>query len=272
MERGHTMETEKINTEGIPETMLLALYTRAKESEKADHHIYDQKAIDLVKRLDYDFTKMGKEASMGNGVLARTILLDRMVSGYVLEHPDGVVVNVACGMDTRFYRVDNGRIRWYDLDLPVTVEARKRLLGEEDRVSLIAKSVLEDDTWADDIEKDSPVLFLVEGLTMYLDRNGVQKIFKGIRTHFHNATVFVEVASPYTVKNAVENTGEGSRQKYTWGIKNGRQLQKLLTGFQAVKSYSLMEGLREMYPIYNLLRFFPPLRKISNKIIVLRQG
>ena len=272
METKQKTHKDVINTEGIPEEMLYALYARAMESKRSDHHIYDKKAIEVVERTDFDFSDQSKGAAMGNGVLARTILLDKMVADYVRQHPQGVVVNIACGMDTRFYRVDNGKIRWYDLDLPVTLDARKRLLGEEERVTMIGKSVLQDESWADDIQGKGPVLFIVEGLTMYMERNGVQKLFKEIRTHFKEAVVFVEVTSPYTVKNAVESTKEGSRQKYSWGIKNGRQLQKLLPGFRTLKSYTLMEGLQEMYPIYRVAKFFPPLRNISNKIIVLRQS
>jgi len=269
-EAGSMRERDKINTEGIPESMLHALYARAKESGRQDHHIYDEKAMELVERMDYDFSAAGQEIVMGRGVLARTILLDRMVSEYIERYPDASVVSMACGMDTRFYRVDNGRIRWYDLDLPVTIEARDRLLGAQERVLRIAESAMED-TWPEKVDTKGPVLIVAEGLSMYLDRQGVQKIFKIIRTHFTQAEVFLEAASPYTVKNAVENTGEGSRPKYTWGVKNGRQLQKMLTGFRAVKSVSLMEGLKEMYPAYHIIRLFPPMRNISNKIIVLRQ-
>lgn len=265
------MEREKISAEGIPESMLYALYGRAKESQRQDHHIYDEKAIELVGRMDYDFSAEGREIVMGKGVLARTILLDKMVSKYVKKYPDASVVSMACGMDTRFYRVDNGRIRWYDLDLPATIEARERLLGTEERVVKIAKSAM-DDTWPEGVEAaGGHVLIVAEGLSMYLDRQGVQKIFKIIRTHFAQAEVFLEAASPYTVKNAVENTPEGSRPKYSWGVKDGRQLQKMLTGFRAVKSVTLMDGLKEMYPVYQLARFFPPMWNISNKIIVMRQ-
>lgn len=67
--------------------------------------------------MNYDFSMADKDALMGNGVLARTILLDRMVKQFIDENPKGTVVNIACGLDTRFYRVDNGSVRWYNLDL-----------------------------------------------------------------------------------------------------------------------------------------------------------
>ena len=102
METKQKTHKDVINTEGIPEEMLYALYARAMESKRSDHHIYDKKAIEVVERTDFDFSDQSKGAAMGNGVLARTILLDKMVADYVRQHPQGVVVNIACGMDTRF--------------------------------------------------------------------------------------------------------------------------------------------------------------------------
>lgn len=264
------METEKISAEQIPAPLLHGLYARAKESKRENHYIYDRKAIDLVDRLDYDFAARAGDVVMGNGAIARTILLDKMVKGYVEAHPDACIVNIACGLDTRFYRVDNGAIRWYDLDLPEVIEARRRLFGKQERVAMIPKSVLED-TWAEDVDAGGPVLFIVEELSMYLDQQKVQNILRTIETHFKQAEVFMEVTAPYTVKNAVKKTEEGTVHKYSWGIKNGRRLQRLAPGFRAVESVTLMEGLMEMNPKYKIIRHLPPFRNIANKIIVLRQ-
>ncbi len=264
------MQMDKISAEQIPAPMLHVLYARAKESKRENHYIYDQKAMELVERLDYDFTREAGDVFMGNGAIARTILLDKMVKEYVQANPGACIVNIACGMDTRFYRVDNGTIRWYDLDLPEVIEVRKRLFGEQERVVMIPKSVLEE-SWVEDVEAQGPILFIIEELSMYLDKQKVGKIFRMIGSHFKQAEVLIEVTAPYTVKNAVKKTEEGTVHKYTWGVKNGRQLQRLATGFKAVKSVTLMEGLKEMYPKYKVLRYLPPFRSIANKIIVLRQ-
>lgn len=263
---------EKISAEGIPESMLRTIYAMANESRREKPYLYDAKTVELAGRLEagsLDEAEI-KSSFMGKGALARAILLDKMVARYVKKHPDARVINLACGMDTRFYRVDNGRIRWYDLDLPDTIEVRKRLLQEDERVSMIGKSAL-DDSWAEEVEGEGPVLILAERLTMYLDRAKIQKIFGIIRRRFSEAEVFVEIASPYTVKNTYENVDGNSRPKYTWGAKSGKALVSITTGFKAVRDVSLMEGLKKMNPSYYLLKFFPPLRRLSNKVAVLRR-
>ena len=65
---------EKIKITGVPETMIQTLYARAKETKKSDAKIMDEIAVEIVEKLDYDFTKADKDSTMANGVIARTIV------------------------------------------------------------------------------------------------------------------------------------------------------------------------------------------------------
>ena len=98
-------DMEKVKIHGVPETMLQTLFARAAHSQKKEHKFYDAKAIEIVKQLDYDFSKAEKDAAMSSGVIARTIVLDHLVQQYLIAHPGAVVVNIACGLDTRCYRM-----------------------------------------------------------------------------------------------------------------------------------------------------------------------
>jgi O-methyltransferase involved in polyketide biosynthesis len=83
---------------GAAETMLQSFYARAQYSKKKNHKIYDAKAVEIVERIDYDFTSAGKDTTMSGGVIARTIVLDELVNKFIAENPDCVVVNIACGL------------------------------------------------------------------------------------------------------------------------------------------------------------------------------
>lgn len=272
---------KKIEMTGVPETMIQTLYARAMESKREGHLIYDKKAMEIVKEMDYDFTKAKEDAMMRNGVVARTIVLDELVQNYVTAHPNAVVINIACGLDTRFYRVDNGKLRWFNLDLPVTIEVRKKFLEETGRVSVLPYSAM-DEAWAEEVHKTlnaetdldnetRPTLVIIEGLTMYLSQEDVQKIFTIIRKHFTAATVLVETMSPFVVKHIKEKSIEASKAKFTWGVKNGRILAKELPGFEPVKDVSLVEGMKKLYPIYGIIGKIPAVRNISNQIIELKE-
>lgn len=109
---------EKVNVTGVPETMVQTLYARAKETKKQNAKIKDEIAVELVEKLDYDFSIADKDNAMNYGVIARTIVLDWMVEQYLKKHENTVVVNIACGLDTRCYRMKGKYLRWYNVDLP----------------------------------------------------------------------------------------------------------------------------------------------------------
>ena len=124
---------EKIKLSGVPETMLQTIYARAKESGGRGT-IHDTKAEEIVGKLDYDFTLAEKDTAMHSGVIARTIVLDRLTKAWLGAHPGAVVVNIACGLDTRCYRM-SGYAHWYNLDLPETMAVREKLLPESGTIS-----------------------------------------------------------------------------------------------------------------------------------------
>ncbi len=234
---------EKITLTGVPETMLQTVFARAQETQKQNHKIVDEKAVDLVSRLDYDFSLAQKDKTMSNGVIARTLVLDRMVNKYLNEHPGAVVINLACGLDTRCYQMQ-GYSHWYNLDLPEVVALREKLLPEEGVITQIADSAMETH-WASCIAADGkPVLVILEGLTMYLTEPDVKQIFAIIAAHFPDVTVFVETMTPFIVKAVKEKSIEGSHAKFTWGVKDGKTLAALLTDFTFLEEHSLVEAWR----------------------------
>lgn len=260
----------KIDITGVQETMLQTLYARAKESEKEQHCIYDEKAIEIVKRLDYDFSMAEKDSAMSSGVIARTVVLDRLVQEYLTSHQNTVVINIACGLDTRCYRMKGKYSRWYNIDLPGTMRIRERFFEEEDTIYQIARSAM-DESWADEIVyHNEPVLVIIEGLTMYLSEKDVKEIFAIIEKRFKKPTVFMEAMSPMVVKMVKEKSIEGSQAKFTWGIKNGKKLEQLIPHFHNKEDVSLVEGMKVFMPIYRVIGKLPFVRNISNKIIVMQ--
>ena len=259
---------EKIKLSGVPETMLQTVYARAKESGGRGA-IHDAKAEELIEKLDYDFFLADKDTAMRSGVIARTIVLDKLTKSWLAKHPGAVVINIACGLDTRCYRM-SGYAHWYNLDLPETMAVREKLLPESGSISQIAMSAMDD--WGGEIkEQNVPVLIVIEGLTMYLNAKDVQQIFAVISNRFEKAMVFAETMNPMIVRRFKEKSIEGSHAKFTWGVKNGAALSKLLPDFRFMEEHSLTEGMAVFTPIYKLLDRLPAVRNISNKIIVLEK-
>ena len=107
-------ERIKPTISGSAETMLQSFYARAQYSKSKHNKFYDAKAVELVDKIDYDFSTAARDSTMGKGVIARTVVFDELVKNFIEKNPDCTVVNIACGLDTRFYRMDNGKITWYN--------------------------------------------------------------------------------------------------------------------------------------------------------------
>ena len=88
---------EKIKLTGVEETMLQTVYARAKES-KGRGAISDKKAEEIINNIDYDFHLADTDKAMHNGVISRTIVLDKLVINWLKNNPEAVIVNIACGV------------------------------------------------------------------------------------------------------------------------------------------------------------------------------
>ena len=178
-------ERIKPTISGSAETMLQSFYARAQYSKSKHNKFYDAKAVELVDKIDYDFSTAARDSTMEKGVIARTVVFDELVKNFIEKNPDCTVVNIACGLDTRFYRMDNGKITWYNLDLPETIAIRNQIFEESGRVSTIGISAL-DPAWSKEVKVRGKMLFIIEGLSMYLTAEENGKILKIIKTEFAN--------------------------------------------------------------------------------------
>ena len=120
-------------------------------SKNSKNDFKDLKAEELIEYIDYDFSNAKKDIAMSGGIVARSVVFDELVGDFIHKNPTCTVVNIACGLDTRAYRMDNGKLTWYNLDLPETIEVRDSIYHEKGRISTIACSVL-DPKWTDQVK------------------------------------------------------------------------------------------------------------------------
>ena len=155
--------------------------------------------------------------------------------------------------------------------LPETMKIRSQFLTETGPVYQITKSAM-DDSYIDDIDYHGEnILVIIEGLTMYLCEKDIRKMFSIVEKSFQKVTVMVETMSPFVVKHMKEKSIEGSNAKFTWGVKNGKELQRIIPAFSVRQEISLVEGMKELMPIYHMIGKISIVQNISNKIIVLEK-
>ena len=115
----------------VAETLLIPLYYRAKESRRKNPILNDKVAEGLVDSLEYDYSRFDGAKLSEVGCVVRGWFFDRAVCRFIGKHADAVVVNVGCGLDTRFQRIGDGKAVFYDMDLPEVIALRRELIPEQ---------------------------------------------------------------------------------------------------------------------------------------------
>ncbi len=178
---------------GLEQTLLLPLWARAQESLRPDAIISDPGALELLRRIEFDPRPLREDWKSQLAVAIRTRLIDEAVLEFLARHDQALVVNLGAGLDCRFERIDDGRLLWYDLDLPEVIELRRELLGDRERVRTLAHSVFDTD-WMDAVREDGrAVLLVAEGLLMYFSRRRVRDLIRRLGRRFPGAEMLLEV-------------------------------------------------------------------------------
>ncbi|CDP88932.1 MULTISPECIES: class I SAM-dependent methyltransferase [Mycolicibacterium] len=153
----------------ISETALLTLHQRATEAARPDGIIEDPLAISLRDSLGYDYRCFGRTHQ---ATALRALAFDLATRSYLQAYPKATVVALAEGLQTSFWRLDNGELNWLSVDLEPIVALREQLLPSSDRLRHLAQSAL-DHSWMDQVDTTHGVLITAEGLFQYLERDAV---------------------------------------------------------------------------------------------------
>ncbi len=240
-------ETTNLDLSGVAETLLITLYIRAMESQHPDALRKDEKAVALVTQMGYDFSrieqiKMDEEDKVA--LILRNLEFDRYTRDFLARNPDAVTVHIGCGFDSRFERVDNGTVEWYDLDLPDVIELRRKLIGcEGGRYHLLGCSVF-DEAWLKAVSayQQRPFLFLAEGVFMYFEEAQVKSLIMTLLEHFPGAELVFDAYSPYLVwANNLRLSLTKFGARYHWGLKRGKDLESWDPGICLLDDWSYFD-------------------------------
>ena len=233
----------------VETTALIPVVIKASESLRKNPRVRDEIAVEMIQNLGIDTVPYDKFMSH-EGVIARTVMLDRMVKDFISKNPDAVIVNMGAGFDNRFSRMDNGKITWVDLDLPDSIELRKKVFPERDRVTMLPGSVL-DDAWCGEVKAaaekaGSKLLFLAEGLFMYLTLEEIGELLAVLKNNFPNGTLIAEQNNPLMVKNQkYHDTVKNTNAVFKSGTWSGQEIADLCDGINFVEEHSFNEEMKK---------------------------
>ncbi|MFX1535661.1 MAG: class I SAM-dependent methyltransferase [Promethearchaeota archaeon] len=243
------MEKEKIQLDEHGETSLIPLYCRALETQRPNPIIKDDKAVEMINRFDYDFSQLKVPTGTYITTCMRAKQYDNYVQSFLSNNPNGIIVSLGCGLDSRFNRVDNGKVEWFDLDLPNVIDIKRKFFQETERYHFIASSIM-DFEWMNPLSQlSSRFLFIAEGVFMYLHEEEVKTLVLKLQEMFPECELIFDAFSLATVKRvhrhpSLKKTGAGT----FWGLKDGQELEKWNNGIEFLEEwfFDQSEGVKQL--------------------------
>ena len=201
----------------VEDTLFVPMLGRIYASEYCPQILYDPKALELKKRLPSGLLEQnGQSQYTLLASAARSANMDRIIRTFLEHRSNGVVVQLGCGLETTYSRCDNGRSRWYAVDLPHVVEYRRELLPEPERETYLAGDAFAEDWIRADVP-DAPILVTAGGLFHYFEESKVVGLLRML-TGFGEIEIVFDTVSKSGMammrKKYMKQVGHGDAQMF----------------------------------------------------------
>ncbi|MDR3676899.1 MAG: class I SAM-dependent methyltransferase [Acidobacteriota bacterium] len=232
---------QSVRLSTVPETLLVPLFARAVESRRKHPILYDSRAAGMVESIDWDFQRFNQRWRV-IGCTLRSAAFDELVKEFLRGHPEGTLVEIGAGLNTRFERLDNGRLHWFDLDLPEVVELRREFFTDTERRTTLAASVLDAGWMATVRQSPGPYFFVAEAVFIYLQEQEVKAALAQIAENFPGASIAFDTTSHHAVNGA--NKDHASRNmaaRFAWACDDPRVIENWDIGLRLVESRTMVD-------------------------------
>jgi O-methyltransferase involved in polyketide biosynthesis len=238
-----------INLGNVQKTLFLPLWGRAVETKKRRPLLVDETAVKIIDQVDYDFSQMTQNMDELSQIawIKRGLICDQVIKNFITIYPEGTIVNVGCGLDTTFERTDNGKVKWYDLDLADVIELRRKFIQESERRKFIASSFLEKE-WLENIGVKGNVLFIAAGVFYYFEEHQIKDFIIRLADKYPGSEMVFDVCSPIGVrvanKKVVESSGLDEQSHLTWGVEKKKDIPAWDSRIKIIRTYYYFRTLR----------------------------
>lgn len=265
------MENHKTsNLPPVARTLLVPLACRARESARPDALMCDPRAMDLFTHFEGGLDCLRGMSDFDQVVtVMRARQFDRYARAFLLANPQGAVIDIGCGLDTRFDRLNNGQMTWLGLDLLEVIELRHRYLPDTERCQTLACSMFDLSWLGVAAQMNKPVIFLAEGVFPYFTEAEVKGVVVALAKRFPGAELVFDALSPFSagIHNRTSTVLKETGARVNWAVGNARQLESW--GLRLLDRWGYFDQREPRLGMFNLLRYIP---LVANANYVLRYG
>ena len=204
--------------------------------------------------------------------------VDDAVRLFLMEYPNGTVVYVGCSLDTMLDRVDNGRVKWYDLDTPGRLALRSLYAGPQEREKRIDRSI-NDLNWMTQLslEMDKGLLFVVRDIFSYMSWTEMREFLDQLYKNFQGCNVIFDMATPRAklMMNFVTKRSGAEYRRRRLAMKDPRRELELMNPvYNVISVHSVLENVKlqkDWKPVLKM-NYISNRNRESRKLIHLRLG
>ena len=190
----------ELNT--ISKTLYIPLLGRIYASQHQRDILYDKAALAIADKLPKHIRNMpGQTEYTSLASAVRSKNTDHYIQMFLSKNPNGIIVNIGCGLETIYERNDNGHARWFELDLPEVLQCRSMYLPEKERDRYLPYSMF-DYKWIDIVKasaRNSPIMLIASGLFLYFSEEQIIEFIRHLKS-FNDAQLLFDAVSPKGLK------------------------------------------------------------------------
>lgn len=235
---GVTMKREQSSLTALGNAAFRALESEKKQNEKICDDSYARKLIPTWFYYVAKFTLVTGYAEWRSpGIMGALVTRSRYIDDYLSERiRDGIkqLVILGAGYDSRAYRFEQlrDRVRVFEVDHHTTQDIKKakltKIFGElPNYVTFVpvdfTKETLEKRLIESSYDKMAKTLFIMEGVTMYLNAEAMDSILSFVTRYSGSGTsiIFDYFYQSAIDGNEIERAIVYNREKLTFGIERG---------------------------------------------------
>ncbi|MFW9869842.1 MAG: class I SAM-dependent methyltransferase [Candidatus Thorarchaeota archaeon] len=192
----------------VPFTSRLLAHYRAEETKRDARLISDPFAERLAGDLSPYFEKHKRTSGTGDYAIVRTFHIDdKILNPWCNTHKESQIVILGAGLDTRAYRIaplQKNKHTVFEIDFEVVNNYKEQILQNETPFCKLVRisSDLTKPEWISDLlegsfSKKIPTLWILEGLTYYLEQDAVISILQiASKKSAEGSQIFADLCVP----------------------------------------------------------------------------
>lgn len=266
----------EFTVQGIPDTARWIAHYRAEETARRDALFKDPYAKALAGSRGQEISEsLDRFNWIAWTCVVRTRILDDLIEKAISQDHVDTVLNLACGLDTRPYRMNlPASVRWIEVDLPQIIQFKQTVFRQSfkadrprcqlEQISLNLTDLEERRKLFQRIGQESKrTLVITEGLTVYLSRDENRKLAEDLQTQSSFQDWLMDIyAFPSGLNSIVDLTGKlkaGDAELKFMPAEGGRFF--LSSGWEEIELHPYLETGRRFHRTPWLERFFNPVTR-----------